>query len=614
MLSRSLLFQPKRLFSTVRKDSVSKLNALRAVMNVDAFVVPTEDAHQSEYTAECDNRRAWISGFTGSAGLAIVTKKDAALFTDGRYFLQACKELDSKHWKLMKQGLPGVPTWQEYLIKHVPANSTIGIDPSVITVQDATSLNQELSLIGSKLVFVEKNPVDQIRQDRPERPSEPIRVHPIQYAGKSVKSKLNDLRKSCNGNSIVVSLLDEIAWLFNLRGADIHCSPVFFSYCLVTNNNATLYLQNTNISKSVKDHLLEAGVQIKNYNDILDDLKHMDQPFLVDPDTTNMSILQAINEKNRIIKKGPSFINLAKAIKNEAELNGMRSCHKRDAVALCKHFSWLSDTLKKGQTLREFDAAVHLESMRQQDTSYVGLAFDTIAATGPNGAIIHYQPNPKDSDIINPCRIYLCDSGAQYIDGTTDVTRTFLFDGVATEFQKKAFTRVLQSHIAIDNIVFPQGTTGYQLDSIARVPLWKDGLNFRHGVGHGVGAYLNVHEGPHGIGSRLAYNNVPLQAGMMVTNEPGYYEDGQFGIRIENVLTVRRANTPYRFGNTDSLGFEHITFVPIGKNLLDVDILTAQDKQWINKYHQECRNVLEPLVNNHSKTLSWIERETEPLL
>lgn len=315
-------------------------------------------------------------------------------------------------------------------------------------------------MIGSKLIYVEKNPVDQIRCDRPERPSEPIHVHPIQYAGKSVKNKLKELRQSCNNHHIVVSSLDEIAWLLNLRGADIHCSPVFFSYCLVTNEYATLYIQpTTKLSNSVQTHLSEAGVQIKNYNDILGDLESINLPFLIDPDTTNMSILQSIQKK--VIRKGPSFISLSKAIKNESELNGIRNCHKRDAIALCKHFSWLSDSLvNKGQTIREFEAASHLESMRQLDANYVGLSFDTIAATGPNGAIIHYQPHPKESAVIDPSRIYLCDSGAQYIDGTTDVTRTYLFEGEPTEFQKRAFTRVLQSHISVDGAIFPQGTTG----------------------------------------------------------------------------------------------------------------------------------------------------------
>ncbi|CEP17829.1 hypothetical protein [Parasitella parasitica] len=535
--------------SSLQSDAGSKLAALRASMNnLDALIVPSEDAHQSEYTANCDDRRAWLSGFTGSAGCAIVTKKDASLFTDGRYFLQASKELDQRHWTLMKQGIPGVPTWQEYL-KSLPPKSFIGIDPSVITFDEAKRLESELSATGSTLVYLSKNPVDRIRSsDRPPRPCEPVKVHPIQFAGKSVKSKLTELRRSSQGNNIIVSALDEIAWLLNLRGSDIHCSPVFFSYVVVTPQKATLYLQPSAVlSNQVMSHLEEAGVQLASYDQVLPDLSSLNQPFLIDPSTTNMSICEAIGKENIVAKQGPSFLSMAKAIKNESELNGLRNCHKRDAVALCKHFSWLSEALTiHKQTVREAEAADHLASMRRLDPMYVGPSFDTIAATGPNGAIIHYQPDSKNSAIINPRRIYLCDSGAQYIDGTTDVTRTYMFDGEPTEFQKRAFTRVLQCHIAVDQAVFPQGTTGYQLDAIARLPLWKEGLNFRHGVGHGVGAYLNVHEGPHGIGSRASYNTVPLQPGMVVTNEPGYYEDGQFGIRIENVLAVCRASTPYR--------------------------------------------------------------------
>ncbi|KAI7881735.1 peptidase M24, structural domain-containing protein [Mucor mucedo] len=581
-------------------------------MKVDAFVIPTEDAHQSEYTAECDNRRSWLSGFTGSAGCAIVTREKAALFTDGRYFLQASQELDLEHWKLMKQGLPGVPTWQEYLIKDIPANSSVGIDPSVISADEASKLEKDLGSIGSRLIYLETNPVDQIRRDRPQRPSEPVHVHPIQYAGKSVQSKLNGLRSACDGHPTVISSLDEIAWLLNLRGADIHCSPVFFSYCLVTKDDATLYIQpSTHLSTAVKSHLAEGGVHIKAYENILEDLKTINDTFSLDPHTTNMSILGSIQHKE--YQSSPSYISLAKAVKNPSELNGMRQCHKRDAVALCKHFSWLSHSLKRGDKIREFEAASHLESMRATDRSYVGPSFDTIAATGPNGAIIHYQPHETDSAWIDPTRVYLCDSGAQYVDGTTDITRTFLFDGVPTQFQKRAFTRVLQSHIAVDTAIFPQGTTGYQLDAVARVPLWKDGLNFRHGVGHGVGAHLNVHEGPHGIGSRLGYNNVALQPGMVVTNEPGYYEDGQFGIRLENIMTVRRVNTAYRFGQVDSLGFEHITFVPFGKTLVETELMTKEDKLWLNAYHQECRDILEPLIKD-SQTLTWIERETEPII
>ncbi|KAI9249140.1 Creatinase/aminopeptidase [Phascolomyces articulosus] len=606
--------------------SNSRLTALRQTMaaspeKIDAFVIPSEDAHQSEYTAECDNRRAWISGFTGSAGCAVVSQDVAALFTDGRYFLQASQEL-SDDWKLMKQGMPGVPNWKEYLIKDLPQGSHIGIDPSIITVGDAMALEKELASVGSKLVSVQQNPVDQIRKDRPVRPTHTIMDHDIKYAGKSREAKIHDLRlvlaqKGYDGT--IVSSLDEIAWLLNLRGSDIHCCPIFFAYCMVTRDNAVLYVANADERLSSK-LLSELGthVEIKSYDSIFHDLKkdHMktNKRFMVDPELTNLSIVQALGGKDKVAFES-SPITLAKAIKNEAELNGLREAHKRDAVAVSKHFAWLSDQLRnKKQRLFEAEAAVHLEDMRRQSNAYVGLSFDTVAATGPNGAIIHYQPSPNHSAIIDPQQIYLCDSGAHYLDGTTDITRTYLFDGKPTDFQKRAFTRVMQSHISVDNAVFPIGVTGYQLDSIARQPLWQDGLDFRHGTGHGVGAYLNVHEGPHGIGGRHTYSQVPFEEGMVVTNEPGYYQDGEFGIRLENVLVVTKAkNAPYYFGDRDYLGFEHITFVPFGKRLFDNTLLSGSDRAWINNYHQECRHILEPQLANDSQTLKWVEEETEPL-
>ncbi|KAI8373025.1 peptidase M24, structural domain-containing protein [Radiomyces spectabilis] len=597
-----------------------RLSRLRNVMSqpeyqLDAFVVPSEDAHQSEYTAECDNRRAWISGFTGSAGCAVISQTNAALFTDGRYFLQASQEL-SNDWELKKQGLPGVPTWQEYLVKDLPRGSHIGVDPSVITVDNGQALERELGAVGSRLVPVEKNLVDVIRSDRPSRPAHTIHVHDVKYAGKSHQAKIKQLRKELNEKSsdgTVVSALDEIAWLLNLRGSDIHCCPIFFGYCVVTQQEAVLYLDpQQQLTNDVASHLQTAGVHVRPYSQIFHDLPHYHGRFLLDPKLTSLSVAQALG--NDRVDYAPSPITLAKAIKNDAELQGMRASHLRDAVAVSQHFAWLENALvHKRQVIREAEAADHLESMRKQQEEYVGLAFDTIAATGPNGAIIHYSPGSFDSAVIDPKQIYLCDSGAQYKDGTTDITRTYLFDGEPTAFQTFAFTKVLQSHMALDQAVFPQGTTGYQLDPIARQPMWQEGLDFRHGTGHGVGAYLNVHEGPHGIGSRASYNEIPLQEGMIVTNEPGYYEDGQFGIRIENVLAVQKAPTKYQYGDQPYLGFEHLTWVPLGRRLLDTNVLTCQDKAWINRYHQACREKLEPLLGHDTATLSWLVKETEPI-
>ncbi|KAI9313582.1 putative Xaa-Pro aminopeptidase P [Dichotomocladium elegans] len=583
-------------------------------------VVPSEDAHQSEYTAECDNRRAWISGFTGSAGCAVITQDTAAMFTDGRYFLQASKELRNG-WTLMKQGLPGIPTWKEYLSKNLSPGTRIGVDASLISTADAIALDKELAKVSSKIVPLAVNLVDEIREDRPARPVDPIKEHPIKYAGQSRQSKLQNLQSVLEQkgyDGMVVSSLDEIAWLLNLRGSDIHCCPVFFAYCTVTRDSCVLYIGNANdrLTKQLRRDL-DPIVRIREYNQIFEDLnqaREQRQRYMIDPDSTNFSIVQALGG---IVKTSP--ITLAKAMKNEVELNGVRECHKRDAAAVSRHFAWLEDTLcNKGTPLLEAEAAVHLESMRQQNPEYVGMSFDTIAASGPNGAIIHYQPSATHSARIDPRQIYLCDSGAHYIDGTTDITRTYLFAGEASEFQKRAYTRVLQSHIALDRSVFPSGTTGnnlflagYQLDAIARAPMWQDGLDFRHGTGHGVGAYLNVHEGPHGIGTREIYRQIALQPGMIVTNEPGYYQDGQFGIRIENVLIVDKAKTAFSFGGQDYLGFEHVTLVPLGKRLLDPQLLSESEREWINAYHQLCREVLEPRLQRDPRALEWVGKETE---
>ncbi|KAI8997669.1 peptidase M24, structural domain-containing protein [Pilobolus umbonatus] len=607
-----------RQYVTMNESAASKLKLLRGMMNnIDALVVTSEDAHQSEYTAECDNRRTWLSGFTGSAGLAVVTKENAALFTDGRYFLQASNELDSSVWTLMKQGTSGVPSWQEYLAQSCP-HSRIGIDPSTISAGNAANLEKTLLSVGSSLVYTEDNVIDKIRTDRPSRPAHSIKVHPLEYAGKSVAEKMKDLRDVLSGRNMIISSLDEIAWLLNLRGSDIYCSPVFFSYCIVTSSSTILYIQpeaTNSFSPEVRSHLKEADIEIRDYDTMLRDVPHIEGRFLVDNHTTNMSIIQAVGKDRIDYQQGHSPVVMAKSIKNTAELNGMRDCHMRDAVALCKHFAWLENKLVVDkQPVREYEAAKHLESMRQLDDYYVGLSFDTISATGPNGAIIHYKPDVENSSLINPHHLYLCDSGAQYRHGTTDVTRTYLFQDEPTELQKRAFTRVLQAHIAIDSTLFPEGTTGkissYQLDSIARQPLWRDGLDFRHGVGHGVGAYLNVHEGPQGIGSRPTYQDIALQSGMVVTNEPGYYEEGEFGIRIENVLIVDESLTADRLGHKQMLGFEHITFVPIGRKLIENSLLNESDTLWINEYHNECRRLLEPLLEGDSQTLAWIERET----
>ncbi|KAI8071511.1 Creatinase/aminopeptidase [Gongronella butleri] len=604
--------------------TTSHLAGLRSYMkndkyNVQAFLVPTEDAHQSEYIADCDKRREWISGFTGSAGFAIVTLEDAYLFTDGRYFLQASKQLDH-NWTLMKQGLPGVPSWQEFLVKNLPAGSRIGLDPTLITASDARRLTTQLAANKSTLVPIHENLVDLAWADaRPAAPKDAVIVQPVEFSGQAHQDKLKAVQEHLkaheHGYGIVVSALDEIAWLFNLRGSDIECNPVFMSYALVTENDAILYVNPEKVTQEVREHLGE-HVILKPYGDFLAEVAALKSTLeqsnqkLISNSKTSLAVEVAAGEANIIEER--SLITDLKAIKNEVELKGMRECHIRDGAALVAYFAWLEKQLKAGVQLDEVDGADRLEQFRAAQDHFVGLSFDTISSTGSNGAIIHYKPEKGECKIIDPSLIYLCDSGGQYKDGTTDVTRTLHF-GEPTAYEKRCFTRVLQGHIAVDQAVFPKGTTGYLLDPFARAALWKDGLDFRHGTGHGVGSFLNVHEGPHGIGVRVGYNDTPLAAGMTVTDEPGYYEDGKFGIRIENVLVVREVDTPNNFGDRGYLGFEHVTLVPIGLKLIDVDLLCPDEIKWVNEYHALTREKLSPLLANDADALAWLERETVPI-
>lgn len=605
-------------------DTTDRLARLRKLMkkpetNVNAFVVPTEDQHFSEYIADCDARRAFISGFTGSAGCAIVTDKEALLFTDGRYFLQAEKQLDS-NWTLMKQGLPDVPSWQDYLSKNIGPHSRIGIDSTLISASDAEIIKTALTPIQSELVPVEENLVDLVwADDRPARPQNPVFHLDVKYSGKSHSEKLRVVRaelKREKAKAVVVTMLDEVAWLFNLRGSDIDYNPVFFAYAIVTPAEAILFVNESQLGDQVRKALGEE-VQIRPYDSFFDYLKgtpaqlslSKDSPMILG-DKSSLAVVSALQKENTKITMSP-IANL-KAIKNKTELEGFRQCHIRDGVALARYFAWLEHELQNGSKISESEGADQLEKYRSELEGFRGLSFTTISGTGPNGAIIHYSPDPKDCATIEQGQVYLCDSGGQFTDGTTDVTRTMHF-GTPTKEEKRAFTRVLQGHIAIDSAVVPNGTTGYIIDSWARRALWKDGLDFRHGTGHGVGHFLNVHEGPHGIGVRITLNNSPLQAGMTITNEPGYYADGRFGIRIENVMLVQEAKTPNNFGDKGFLRLERVTMSPIQKNMVDVELLGREERQWLDEYHQEVWDKLSPLLKNDEQALEWLKRETSPL-
>ncbi|KAJ7636867.1 putative Xaa-Pro aminopeptidase P [Roridomyces roridus] len=599
-------------------NTTQRLQSLRELLaqeQVHAFVIPSEDQHSSEYLADCDERRAFISGFNGSAGCAVVTPKEAFLFTDGRYFLQAEQQLD-QNWTLMKQGLPDVPTWQEFLSKKIDPSSRIGIDSTLISAVDAESLAKTLKPRSSSLASLSKNPVDTVwAEHRPARPQSQVFSLDVKFSGESHTDKIKRLREALakkEATGMVVTMLDEVAWLFNLRGSDIAYNPVFFAYAIVTPEKATLFINPDQLDGAARSALGPA-VTIEEYSEFFDHLKGLAKelglrgsPKVLLGDKSSLAVAEAVGEGNYALV--PSPIAELKSIKNETELEGFRQSHIRDGAALARYFSWLEEQLQNGVEVNESQAADQLEKYRSELDLFRGLSFPTISSTGPNGAIIHYCPDANDCAVIRQDQIYLCDSGAQFFDGTTDVTRTWHF-GTPTAEEKRAFTRVLQGHIAIDEAVFPNGTTGYILDAFARKFLWQDGLDYRHGTGHGVGHYLNVHEGPQGMGVRIAYNSTALKPGMTVSNEPGYYADGKFGIRIENIVLVKKAATPNNFGDKGYLGFERVTMCPIQTKLIERTIFSAEETKWLNEYHAEILSKVSPLLQNDSRALEWLKRE-----
>ncbi|WVZ62377.1 hypothetical protein U9M48_012135 [Paspalum notatum var. saurae] len=655
-----------------------KLRSLRRLfarpdVGIDAYIVPSQDAHQSEFIAECFMRRAYLTGFTGSAGTAVVTKNKAALWTDGRYFLQAEKEL-SHEWTLMRSGNHGVPTTSEWLNDVLPSGCRVGIDPGVkflegtmnlifcpsfvrrmqflFSFDAAEELKDAISNKNHELVLVRgMNLVDEIwGEARPKPPKEPTRVHDIKYAGLDVPSKLSFIRSQLAENgcdAVVISMLDEVAWLLNMRGSDVPHSPVFYSYLIIEVSTATLFVDSTKVSEVVLEHLGKAGVKLKPYEAIVSEVERLAEKgakLWLDSSSVNAAIVTAFKSSwNRHIKKkaagkqigekeassderttrGPgvqsealnavynvSPVTLAKSVKNEAEIEGMKNSHLRDAAALSEFWCWLEEEICKSVTLTEVEVAEKLLEFRQKQDGFIETSFDTISGYGANGAIIHYRPTLESCSTVGSDNLFLLDSGAQYIDGTTDITRTVHF-GEPSPRHKECFTRVLQGHIALDQAVFPERTPGFVLDVLARSSLWKIGLDYRHGTGHGVGAALNVHEGPQSISYRYG-NLTSLQKGMIVSNEPGYYEDNSFGIRIENLLLVKELNLANSFGGISYLGFEKLTFVPIQSKLIDLSLLSPSEINWVNDYHKQVWEKVSPLLSGHS--CDWLWKNTRPLL
>ncbi|XP_063818716.1 xaa-Pro aminopeptidase 1 [Pseudophryne corroboree] len=603
------------------------LRATKSVSEpIQAYIVPSGDAHQSEYNAPCDCRREFICGFNGSAGTAVVTEQSAALWTDGRYFLQAAQQMDN-NWTLMKMGLKDTPTQEDWLISVLPEGSRVGVDPFIIPSDQWKNLSLALKNAGHLLVAVQDNLIDAIWTDRPQRPCKPLITLGQNYTGLSWQEKILALRAKMTERKaswIVLTALDEVAWLFNLRGSDVAYNPIFFAYAIVGLDSIKLFISGDRLADpAVRQHLLLDSappapfrVQLEPYESVLSGLQSVcaglsPKEKVWISEKASHALTEAIPKTQRYLSQNTP-ICLAKAVKNASEIEGMRRAHVKDAVALCEFFNWLEKEIRS-DTVTEISASDKAEVFRSQQEDFVELSFPSISSIGPNGAIIHYKPVPETDRKLSVNEIYLLDSGAQYKDGTTDVTRTVHF-GTPTEYEKECFTYVLKGHIAVSSAVFPNGTKGHLLDSFARSALWESGLDYLHGTGHGVGSFLNVHEGPCGI-SNKTFTDEPLEAGMILSDEPGYYEDGSFGIRIESLVLVVPAKTKYNFQERGSLTFEPITLVPIQTKMINVDLLTEKEVHWVNDYHKKCRDVIGPELKKQGRdeALQWLNKETQPI-
>ncbi|OAA80526.1 Peptidase M24, structural domain protein [Akanthomyces lecanii RCEF 1005] len=586
---------------------LAQLRELMRRSNITTYIVPPDDSHASEYVADCFRRSAYISGFSGGSGWAAISEEGAALTTDGRYLKQAARQLDS-NWTLFDDG------WEDWLAEKCKDGKSAAVDPTLMSPAVAEELTEIIQKAGgSGLVAVTDNLVDKIwGNDRPPPPTCSVFIHPDKYAGKGVKAKLAELREVIlknDASGMYITMLDEVAWLFNLRGSDVRYNPVFYSYAFVATDKAVLYVDALKVDESVNKHLAINNASVKPYDSFYGDVGEATEGKYLITNKAPWALRAAIGG-DRAVEVGA--IADAKSIKNAAELQGMRACHIRDGAALTSYFAWLEHQLiVENTTITEAEAADKLLELRKKQPLFVGNSFETISCTGSNAAITHYHARHGTSSVIDPNAVYFCDSGGQYYDGTTDTTRTFHF-ATPSDQEKEAYTRVLKGLIALHRAVFPRGVTGHALNVLAKQFLWNVGLNFRHGTGHGVGSFLNVHEGPMGIGSRPAFMKHPLRPGNVLSNEPGCYQDGSFGIRIENIMCVVEVRTK-NYSSTPFYGFENVTMVPYCRNLMDLSFLSPEEKDWINARNAETLEKTQDLVANDEVALAWLKRNTEPL-
>ncbi|KAJ6526974.1 aminopeptidase-P [Mycena vulgaris] len=612
--------------SIEKADTGPRLDALRELMqkdNLDYYIVPSEDAHQSEYVSASDRRREYLSGFSGSSGQAIVTRNSAYLITDSRYWLQAQEQLDP-NWQLVQAGgMDGPKDWIEWLVVKAKG-SRIGIDARMISHEKATLLNGKLGPLDSKLIYPPQNLVDLSWKDKAPKSREPVYRQPIEFTGQEASSKLKRLREWISRQppsvpayskappteaqihvGTLVTSLSSIAYLLNLRGSDIPFNPLFQAYLFVGLESAVLFLDSSKVNEDIAGYLQSLNVERRDYVDLWQFLRRREWgagKVLITPQTSFAISLMLTHFRYTV---APSFVEEMMAYKNETEIEGMRRAYLRDGVSFVRFLAWLEAKLNEGYDITEYEAAQRLTEFRRKSKHFMGLAYENISASGPNAALPHYSPRRSTARMIDRDTPYLNDSGGQYRDGTCDTTRTVHF-GRPTPEQCDAFTRVLQGHIAIDSAVFPEGTSGHQLDVLARKALWRDGLNYGHGTGHGFGSFLTVHEGPQGFSSP-----VPLMPGHVITNEPGFYNEGRWGMRIESALAVRRVQTRGEFNGPIWLGFERLTCVPIQTRMVKDGMLTKEEKQWLKDHNQRCFQLLSPLLKEDKRAMKWLRREAD---
>lgn len=588
-----------------------RLSLLREEMrreHLSAFIFPSADPHMSEYVPARWEGRKWISGFDGSAGTAVVTLHSAALWTDSRYFIAAEEQLAGTEFSLMRERIDGTPTIAEWIVSQIIDGDPmeIGVDGMCLPLSEVEELKTDLQRLGGINVRTNLDVLNRIWTDRPSVPLNPVEIHPIEYAGESAHDKIERIRHELlrlGAGGMLVTQLDDIAWTLNLRGTDVHCTPVFVAWLVIGEERATLYIKQEKLSADVAAYLHSEGIDVADYDDILKGVAAYDgYKLLVDPATVNYTLAQV--HGNFKVVSAPSPVPAMKAVKNSIECEGFRAAMLRDGVAMVRFLKWLEEAVPRGAET-ELSVSERLRQLRSEQSLFRDLSFDTIAGYEQHGAIVHYEPTPESDMQLRPEGFLLLDSGAQYSDGTTDITRTIQL-GPVSDLHRRVYTLVLKGHLSLQNLCFPRGASGTQLDAVARTAMWREGMNFMHGTGHGVGSYLSVHEGPHQI--RQEYRPAPMLEGMTVTDEPGLYLAGKFGVRIENtLLTVPYVTTEFgRF-----LRFEPLTLCPIDTKPIILDMLTEEERSVLNDYHRLVYDRIAPLLDTEHK--EWLAEKTLPI-